>query len=42
MLQGVQRGKAWSAVINEETAKTTITGADDETGFIVFAACTPK
>ena len=42
ILQGVQRGRAWSAVINEETGKTTITGADDEAGFVVFAACTPK
>jgi len=42
ILQGVQRGKAWSAVINEETGKTTIIGANDEGGFVVFAACTPK
>jgi hypothetical protein len=42
ILQGVQRGKAWSAVINEETGKTTIIGASDEAGFVVFAACTPK
>lgn len=40
ILQGVQRGKAWSAVINEESGKTTITGANDETAFVVFAACT--
>lgn len=42
ILQGVQRGKAWSAVINEETGKTTLIGANDEAGFVVFAACTPK
>lgn len=42
ILQGVQRGKAWSAVINEETGKTTIMGGNDEMGVIVFAACTPK
>ena len=41
-LQGIQRGKAWSGVINEETGKTTIIGANDEGGFVVFAACTPK
>ena len=41
-LQGVQRGRAWSAVINEETGKTTIIGTDDEGGFVVFAACTLK
>jgi hypothetical protein len=42
ILQGVQLGKAWSAVINEETGKTTIIGANDEAGFVVFAACTLK
>jgi len=42
ILQGVQRGRAWSAVINEETGKATIIGASDEAGFVVFAACTPK
>jgi hypothetical protein len=42
MIQGVQRGRAWSAVINETTGKTTIIGATDEAGFVVFAACTPK
>ena len=42
ILQGVQRGRAWSAVINEATGKTTIIGANDEAGFVVFAACTPK
>ena len=42
ILQGVQLGKAWSAVINEETGKTTITGANDEAGFVIFAACTLK
>ena len=41
-LQGVQRGKAWSAVINEETGKTTIAIATDDLGVIVVAACTPK
>jgi hypothetical protein len=42
ILQGIQRGKAWSAVINEETGKTTLIGANDDGGFVVFAACTPK
>ena len=42
ILQGVQRGKAWSAVINEETGKAIIIGASDEAGFVVFAACTPR
>lgn len=42
ILQGVQRGKAWSAVINEETGKTTLIGGSSEAGFVVFAACTPR
>ncbi len=42
ILQGVQLGKAWSAVINEETGKTTITGATDDAAFVVFAACTTR
>ena len=40
ILEGVQLGKAWHAVINEQTGKTTITGATDDTAFVVFAACT--
>jgi len=40
ILEGVQLGKAWHAVINEQTGKTTLTGATDDTAFVVFAACT--
>jgi len=40
ILGGVQLGKAWHAVINEQTGKATITGATDDTAFILFAACT--
>ena len=40
ILEGVQLGKAWHAVINEQTGKTTITGATEDTAFVVFAACT--
>ncbi len=40
ILEGVQLGKAWHAVINEQTGKTTLTGATDEVAFVVFAACT--
>jgi hypothetical protein len=40
ILEGVQLGKAWHAVINEQTGKTTLTGTTDETAFVVFAACT--
>ena len=42
ILQGVQNGKAWSAVISEQTGKTILVGASDESGFVVFAACTPR
>ena len=39
ILSGVQLGKAWNAVINETSGKTTITGATADTAFVVFAAC---
>ncbi|HUK81300.1 MAG TPA: hypothetical protein VLZ12_01575 [Verrucomicrobiae bacterium] len=42
ILQGVQRGKAWSAVISEQTGRTTLVGANEEAGFVIFAACTPR
>ena len=40
ILEGVQLGKAWHAVINEQTGKTTLTGATEDVAFVVFAACT--
>ena len=40
ILQGIQKGKAWSMVITEATGKMTITAADDQAGFVVFGACT--
>jgi hypothetical protein len=40
ILQGVQNGRAWSMVINESTGKCIISASDDQTGFIVFGACT--
>ena len=42
ILQGVQKGKAWSAVIDEKTGKTVIVGAANDIGIVVFGACTPK
>lgn len=42
ILQGVQNGKAWSMVINEETGKVTLTASDAQAGFVVFGACTPQ
>jgi hypothetical protein len=40
ILEGVQLGKPWHAVINEETGKATITSTTESTAFVVFAACT--
>jgi hypothetical protein len=42
ILQGVQNGKGWTMVISEATGKATITASDDQLGFVVFGACTPK
>lgn len=39
ILQGIQRGKAWTMVISEATGKATITASDNEVGFVVFGAC---
>lgn len=40
IIEGIQLGKPWDAVINEETGKATITCATESTAFVVFAACT--
>jgi hypothetical protein len=37
ILAGVQLGKAWHAVVNEQTGKTTITCTTEDTAFVVFA-----
>jgi len=42
ILQGIQNGKAWTMVIAEATGKATITASDDQVGFVVFGACTPR
>jgi hypothetical protein len=42
ILQGVQLGKAWSAVIDEESGKTVLVGVDNGIGMVVFGACTTK
>jgi len=39
ILQGIQKGKAWTLVISEATGKATITAADNQVGFVVFGAC---
>ena len=40
ILEGVQLGEAWHAVINEVTGKATITSTTEPTAFVVFAECT--
>jgi hypothetical protein len=42
VLQGAQKGRGWSMVIAEDTGKMALTASDDQAGFIVFGACTPK
>jgi len=39
ILQGIQQGKAWAAIIDEETGKVVITGLDAGIGIVVFGAC---
>jgi hypothetical protein len=41
ILQGVEGGRAWSLVIARETGKMSATVADDQSGFVIFGACTP-
>ena len=42
ILQGVQNGKAWSMVINEQNGKVTMSASDEQAGFVVFGACTTQ
>ena len=39
VLQGMQRGRAWSLVLNEASGKIVLTATDDQFGFVVFGAC---
>ena len=39
VLQGMQRGRAWSLVLNETSGKIVLTATDDQFGFVVFGAC---
>jgi len=40
-LHGTQAGRAFSAVITEATGVITLAVALDDTGVIIFGACTP-
>lgn len=42
ILQGVQAGRGWTVVISEETGKMSAAASDDQAGFVVFGACTPR
>jgi hypothetical protein len=42
ILQGIQKGKPWAAVIDEETGKVVISGLDNGVGIVVFGACSIK
>ena len=39
-IQGVENGRAWSAIIEEDSGKMSATVAEERVGFIVFGACT--
>ena len=41
VLQGYEKGRAFSLVIQEETGRASFASAADERGMVVFAACTP-
>ncbi|MDX1401968.1 MAG: hypothetical protein R3245_08605, partial [Kiloniellales bacterium] len=40
ILQGVEHGLAWSLLLDEEAGRMTITASADDTGYIIFGACT--
>jgi hypothetical protein len=40
ILQGVQNGRAWSAVISEINGKFVLTASADQEAFVLFGACT--
>ena len=42
VLNGTQEGMGWTVVINQSNGDLTLSATDDQFGFIVFGACTPK
>ena len=40
ILQGVEHGLAWSLLLDEAEGRMTITASTDDTGYIIFGACT--
>jgi hypothetical protein len=41
ILQGVENGRGWNMVIDEETGSLSASSADQGLGFVIFGACTP-
>jgi hypothetical protein len=39
-MQGVENGRGWNMVIEEETGKMSATASEERVGFVVFGACT--
>lgn len=39
MLQGGERGRAWSMVIDQQSGKMSATVADNSEAFVIFGAC---
>ena len=42
ILNGTQEGMGWTMVINQSNGDLTLSATDDQFGFIVFGACTPR
>lgn len=42
ILHGTQEGMGWNMVINRTNGDLTLSATDDQFGFIVFGACTPR
>ena len=42
ILQGSENNRGWSIVINPETGRMAASVLDEQTGFIVFGACTVR
>jgi len=39
-IQGVENGRAWSVIVDEDTGKMSATVSEERIGFVVFGACT--
>ena len=42
ILNGTQEGMGWTMVINQTNGDLTLSATEDQFGFIVFGACTPR